>query len=157
MPLIRNSAKAIIIQNGQLLTIKNRDPLGDFYILPGGGQEHHETLHEALRRECKEEIGVEIVIGRLQFVREYIGAHHEFSEYDGEVHQIEFMFRCALKEGHRPSNGTMLDTYQIGISWLPIAQLDRYRLYPAVLKELIKTRCSDDIDSHIQVYLGDVN
>lgn len=157
MPLIRNSAKAIIIQNSQLLTIKNRDPLGDFYILPGGGQEYHKTLHEALRRECKEEIDVEIVIGRLQFVREYIGAHHEFSESDGEVHQIEFMFRCALEEGHNPSNGTMLDTCQIGTSWLPIAQLDRYRLYPAVLKELLKTRCSDEIDSLTQVYLGDVN
>ena len=138
MPLIRNSAKAIIIQSGQLLTIKNRDPVGDFYILPGGGQEHHETLHEALRWECKEEIDVEIVIGRLQFVLEYIGAHHEFSEYDGEVHQIEFMFRCALEEGLSPFNVTILDTYQIGIYWLPIAQLDRYRLYPAVLKELQK-------------------
>ena len=157
MPLIRNSAKAIILQNGQLLTIKNRDPLGNFYILPGGGQEHYETLHKALRRECKEEIEVEIVIGRLQFVREYIGAHHEFSEYDGEVHQIEFMFRCALEEGHSPFNGTMLDTYQIGIRWLPIAQLDRYRLYPAVQEELLKTECSGEIDSHTQIYLGDVN
>lgn len=157
MPLIRNSAKAIIIQNDQLLTIKNRDPLGDFYILPGGGQDHCETLHEALRRECREEIGVEIVIGRLQFIREYIGANHEFSEHDGDVHQIEFMFRCALEEGHRPTNGTLLDTYQVGISWLPITQLNRYRLYPAVLKELLNIASSNEIDSHIQIYLGDVN
>ena len=157
MPAIRNSAKAIIIQNRQLLTIRNRDPQGDFYILPGGGQEHHETLHEALHRECKEEIGVDVVIGPLQFIREYIGAHHEFAEHDSDVHQIEFMFHCDLKEGQIPANGPMLDTHQVGISWLPLAQLEQYRLYPAVLKGLLKNEVIKEINASTRVYLGDVN
>jgi 8-oxo-dGTP pyrophosphatase MutT (NUDIX family) len=157
MPPIRNSAKAIIIQTEQLLTIKNRDLQGHFYILPGGGQDHCETLHEALHRECKEELGVDIVIGRLRFIREYIGAHHEFAEHDGDVHQIEFMFHCNLAEGHIPANGTLLDTYQIGISWLPLTQLDQYRLYPSVLKELLKIKSNDEIDTHSRIYLGDIN
>lgn len=157
MPMIRNSAKAIIIQNGQLLAIRNRDAQGDFYILPGGGQEHRETLHEALHRECHEEIGVDIVIGPLRFVREYIGAHHEFAEHDGEVHQIEFMFNCDLKEGQIPANGPLLDTYQVGISWLPVAQLEQYRLYPAVLIELLKIDVSKEINDSTRIYLGDVN
>ena len=157
MPVHRNSAKAIIIQNGQLLTIRNRYLHGDFYILPGGGQEHRETLHQTLHRECKEEINADIVIGPLQFIREYIGAHHEFAEYDGDVHQIEFMFRCDLEEGQIPANGTLLDIYQVGISWLPVGQLEQYPLYPAVLIELLKNELVDEINPAGPIYLGDVN
>jgi 8-oxo-dGTP pyrophosphatase MutT (NUDIX family) len=157
MPVHRNSAKAIIIQNRQLLTIRNRDLQGDFYILPGGGQQHRETLHETLHRECKEEISADVVIGPLQFVREYIGENHEFAEHDGDVHQIEFMFRCDLKEDQFPATGPLLDAFQVGISWLPVAQLEQYRLYPAVLRELVKIVVSEEIKDSTQIYLGDVN
>jgi ADP-ribose pyrophosphatase YjhB (NUDIX family) len=54
----RNSAKAIIVREGRLLVTRNSDPEGDWYILPGGGQNHSEPLHATLRRECLEEIGV---------------------------------------------------------------------------------------------------
>jgi hypothetical protein len=40
MKPIRNSAKAIVIRDGYLLSIRNRDADGDWYILPGGGQNH---------------------------------------------------------------------------------------------------------------------
>jgi 8-oxo-dGTP diphosphatase len=44
---IRNSAKAIIIQNGKVLLTINLGKDGYFYMFPGGGQEHGETLHQA--------------------------------------------------------------------------------------------------------------
>ena len=59
---IRNSAKAIIIRNGQILCTKNRDLLEEFYLLPGGGQNHGEPLYETLKRECLEEIGAKIQV-----------------------------------------------------------------------------------------------
>lgn len=40
---IRNSAKAIIVENDCLLAITQQDPDGLYYILPGGGQEPGET------------------------------------------------------------------------------------------------------------------
>lgn len=61
--MIRNSVKAIIIMNGEILLTKNQDPEGFFYLFPGGGQEHGETFHEALQRECLEEIGSSVQIG----------------------------------------------------------------------------------------------
>lgn len=42
---------------GRLLFVRER---GDTWDLPGGGLEHGESLHEALRREFREELGVEI-------------------------------------------------------------------------------------------------
>ena len=109
MKVIRNSAKAIIIKNGCLLTVKNIDSEGDWYLLPGGGQNLGETLKEALHRECIEEIGIDVSVGRLRYIREYIGKNHEFSEHDVDSHQVEFMFGCEFDEAQPPELGNNPD------------------------------------------------
>jgi ADP-ribose pyrophosphatase YjhB (NUDIX family) len=148
---IRLSIKAIVLRDGQLLTVKNRDRLGDWHMLPGGGQEWGEPLDAALRRECIEEIGCAVKLGRLRFVRDYIAKHHEFAKTDGDVHQVELMFECNLES--EPSMGTNPDSMQTGIEWLPLASLSTCRLYPAVLKDLLLR--SDPGSGTL--YLGDVN
>lgn len=153
MKPIRNSAKAIIIQKGNLLVTKNKDHLGTFYLLPGGGQEPGETIHDALRRECLEEISAEVEIGELRFIREYIGKNHEFREFDSDIHQIEYMFLCSLKPGSKLSNGSVPDCNQIGVEWLEIQRLGQYRIYPKALASVIKA----DGQLSSRIYLGDVN
>ncbi|MEA3238227.1 MAG: NUDIX domain-containing protein, partial [Candidatus Bipolaricaulota bacterium] len=96
---IRNSAKAIIIEDDRILLTRNRNNAGEFYLLPGGGQRHGESLSEALVRECLEEIGVRVSVGNLLLVRDYISAHHEFASEDANAHQVEFMFRCRIPAG----------------------------------------------------------
>jgi 8-oxo-dGTP diphosphatase len=54
---------AIIVHDGQVLLARRRD-IG-WWNLPGGGMERGETVDEALRREVREEIGIEIAIVRL--------------------------------------------------------------------------------------------
>ncbi|MFC8564102.1 NUDIX domain-containing protein [Peribacillus frigoritolerans] len=66
---IRNSAKAIIICGDKVLITKNQDNEGYFYLFPCGGQEHGETIHNALIRECIEEVGKEVEIGELLHIR----------------------------------------------------------------------------------------
>ncbi len=153
MTAIRNSAKAIIIKDNKLLAIKNFDPEGDWYILPGGGQQHGETLHEALQRECLEEIGTRVIIGELRFIREYIGRHHEYAGTDSDVHQVEFMFKCDINSEYVPTNGHIPDTYQTGVSWLPLGEIAQYRIYPAVLKPVL----GQSKNMNAPAYLGDVN
>ena len=155
MKPIRTAPKAIIIQDGKLLVTCNRDDEGVFYLLPGGGQQHGETLLKALRRECLEEIGAEVEVGELLFVREYIGGHHEFAEFEGDVHQIELMFRCRLGDGEIPRMGAAPDEWQTEIAWLPIDELADYRLYPAALKRPIALLAQEEAIG--PCYLGDVN
>ena len=97
MASVRLSIKAVVIESGRLLVIKNRDPDGDWYCLPGGGQEPGETILEALTRECVEEIGSEVVAGRLRFIRDYLASNHEFAEQDNDSHQVEMMFEAQPK------------------------------------------------------------
>ncbi|CCJ34330.1 MULTISPECIES: NUDIX domain-containing protein [Caloramator] len=150
---IRNSAKAIIIKDGKLLCTKNKDQFGIFYLLPGGGQNKGENIIEALKRECKEEIGAEVEVGDLKFVRDYIGKNHEFKEWDSDVHQIEYMFICFLKGEINYEKANEKDAYQIGIEWIDLKNLKGVRIYPKKLSEVIKEDGSfEDI-----VYLGDVN
>ena len=112
---LRNSAKAIIIQNNRLLAIRGKDPWGDYYLLPGGGQRAGETILEALQRECLEEIGTTVVTHDLRLVREYIGRNHEFAEYAGDVHQVEL--------------------------WPPNTDCGSVRLFPAILIYVPPSHC----------------
>lgn len=152
---IRNSAKAVIVQDEKLLAIKKEDKEGCYYILPGGGQEHGENLHQTLKRECIEEINAEIEIGNLIFLREYIGKNHEHFEFDSEVHQTEYMFLCKIKEGScKIGNGSIPDEGQIGVEWLPLSEILSFRLYPQTMRKYIIDYMSG---KERPVYLGDIN
>ena len=153
MKSIRNSAKAIIIRNGSLLAIEAVDDEGPWFMLPGGGQEPGETLIDALKRECLEEIGTLVVSSGLAYIREYIAQHHEFAAADPDTHQIEFMFRCNVPDGYSPVSGHKPDVPQIGVKWLPVGDLMDYRLYPLSLRSILV----DPDKANVGVYLGDVN
>lgn len=152
---IRNSAKAIIIDGEKVLLTKNQDDDGYFYLFPGGGQEHGETLHEALKRECIEELGHQVDIEELLHIREYIGRNHEHKSFDAHVHQVEFYFACKLvSETNRIMEPTNPDNDQVGIEWLKISDLENYRFYPKKIREHIVKYFNSEKS---KVYLGDTN
>jgi 8-oxo-dGTP diphosphatase len=152
---IRNSAKAIIFKDSKVLLTKHHYMDGFFYIFPGGGQEHGETLREAVVRECLEEVDEKVVVKQLLHIREYIGKNHEYAEIHGQVHQIEFYFICELvndtKEQKNPSNP---DSHQVGIEWIDVENLKDYRVYPKSIRKYI-IDYSNGISR--SVYLGDNN
>src|SRR5690606_5229629 len=107
----------------------------------------------ALMRECKEELGVEVEIGELLFVREYIGKNHELAKYHSHAHQTEFMFLCHLK-AETDSKGSNPDKGQIGVEWLPIDSLLEYKLFPRALKTYLISYYQSE---KMPTYVGDMN
>ena len=151
--IVRLSAKAVIVLDGSLLLVKHRDTEGDWYSLPGGGQRHGETLEETIRRECLEEIGLRVRMGRLLFVRDYIAQNHEFAHEDGDAHQVELMFECEPAEDRTPGLGPLPDGTQIGVAWVALADLAVCRMYPKAVARIL----ADGVPEGGPVYLGDVN
>lgn len=144
MKPIRNSAKAVIIQDNKVLLTKNQDRDGYFYLFPGGGQEHGEELSEALRRECIEEIGCAVIVDHLLHVREYIGKTINFPNGTRLFIRWNFIFNVNLNESHphlqevilmsirSASNGFRSKSWSrfasTLISWFPYCSSERKRL-----------------------------
>ena len=152
---IRNAAKALIIRDNHVLVISKRDSQGLCYLLPGGGQNHGETLEQTLRRECLEEIGATVEIGKLLFVREFIGRNHldncvPKDDWVNKHHGVDFIFACNIPDDYMVGNGRLPDEGQESVEWLAIAYLDRYRLFPSMLKYLLVNQVTHE------VYIGDI-
>ncbi|XID94866.1 NUDIX domain-containing protein [Paenibacillaceae bacterium WGS1546] len=151
MKPIRNSAKAIIMEHGKILLTKNRDDQGIFYLFPGGGQEKGEELRSAVARECMEEIGCEVRVGDIAYIREYIGKNHQFADWDYDVHQVEFYFECSLIDSPEEFCGSNPDDNQIGVEWVEIDRLPHIRIYPGRLGDYLTNGISTPR------YIGDSN
>lgn len=55
---INLGVRVMLIQNGKVLLV--RHVYQDGWFMPGGGMKREETLEQAARRECYEEVGVEM-------------------------------------------------------------------------------------------------
>ena len=70
-----------------LLRRANTSFMDGYHALPGGHQEHGESVEAAARRECQEETGVELIDCRLMAVLPYRSGRHQginfvFSSWD---------------------------------------------------------------------------
>jgi ADP-ribose pyrophosphatase YjhB (NUDIX family) len=138
-PSIRNAVRAVILRDDAILMQKKwSETKGYWYTLPGGGQEVQETLIEALQRECEEEIGARVEIGDLLRVADFYKQRE--TEFPSTRHLVEFLFSCRVADDYRPTNGGHPDKHQIDVVWLPLDQVEQYRLFPpglgAALTEL---------------------
>ena len=155
MITLRNSIKAIIKENNKMLFIKQqaKDSGEVFYILPGGGQNGGETFIDTIKRECLEELGVDIEVGKIELIREYIGKNHEFSHKHSNIHQIEYMFSCSLKTPVDILKATRIDPEQTGYEWIDFVELKNENIYPKILKAVF----NDKGEVMTNIYIGDIN
>ena len=135
---IRSTAKALIINDGKALLIRCSDKNnGDYYALPGGGQQKYEALYETIVRECKEETGYEVNPLKLIAVCEVICIDEEFREKHSDyAHKMYHIFLCELaNDSIEPP--TEKDSMQVGIEWVDVNTLNNIRLFPKNLGEQI--------------------
>ena len=135
-PFIRNAVRAIIQRDGAVLMQKKwSETKGYWYTLPGGGQDVQETLVQALQRECKEEIGVEVRIDGLIHVADFYKQRE--TEFPSTRHLVEFMFACDVPPDYLPINGSHPDKHQVDVVWLPVSEVKQHRLFPAGLAKVL--------------------
>jgi len=139
---VRNSAKALIIQDDKMLAIKISDGKEEWYIMPGGGQGTEELLPEAVCREVAEELGLQIEVRDLVFVIE--GMHGE------DFHRVDLVFLCKCI-GEIDNAVLQTDPNQTGYAWLDIKSLNTAPLYPSKLRRQIMNLFEGN---EYKVYLG---
>ncbi|WP_341224750.1 NUDIX hydrolase [uncultured Arcticibacterium sp.] len=103
---IRVRTCGVLIQDGKILMLKH-DGIGKkdyFWNVPGGGIELGESLKMALKREFQEETGLEIKVGKLLYLNQYIMSPLHAIEYYFEVEKIA----GNAKLGHDPEEVLVL-------------------------------------------------
>ena len=86
--------RAVLLHRDHLLLV-NAWPAStgsDLWCAPGGGVAPHASLPDNLIREVHEETGLTVEVGEPCLV-------NEFHDPDGDYHQVEVFFRCALRDG----------------------------------------------------------
>ncbi len=140
MESIRSTAKAIIVHEGKVLLNRCRDPYnGEYYSLPGGGQNQYEELQDAIVRECLEETGYTVVPVSLAALCEEICEDPGFRErYPEYSHKMYHIFLCNLAHERRVEP-TETDSMQLATEWIPIDTLEGIRLLPEALRQGIRS------------------
>ncbi len=109
-----------------------------FWSLPGGRAELGEPAEQTLRRELREELGVEIRVERLLWVVENF-----FSYDDHDYHELALYFLMTLPpdDPRCRADAPFVDAEEgvpLIFRWFPLADLDRTVLYPTFLKRALR-------------------
>lgn len=113
-------AAALLKRNGKLFIAKRPEgkTLAHHWEFPGGKQEEGETLPQTLRRELREELNIEAVVGDFFMQSVY--------DYDfGQIQMNCFWVRL------RDENGEVRSNEHEETAWVTPAELKNYRFAPA--------------------------
>jgi ADP-ribose pyrophosphatase YjhB (NUDIX family) len=135
-PRIRLRTAAVMVRDGAVLL--HRRAGDSFWALPGGKVEPGESAAEALVREFREELVVDIAVGRLACVAENFFTHQGVAE-----HEVGLYFVAAPM----PSSGLACDPGPfLGVeadcglefAWFSSQALSVLDLRPSFLRELLR-------------------
>lgn len=126
---------AVIIDSGRVLL--HRAEHDTFWALPGGRVELMEPAHQAIRRELREELGVDVRIERLLWVVE------TFFEHAGAAwHELALYFLVELAPDAPLRQQPTCDGYEgpvrLIFRWFDLAGLEHVRLLPSFLRTALQ-------------------
>ncbi len=124
----------ILINEGRVLLHHARN---HHWALPGGHIEFQEAAATALAREMKEELDIEVTVGRLVWISE-----HTFSKGDRQIHEVAFYHEMALAGSDalltRSGEFRGPEGDALTFAWVPLDDLADLVLYPTFVKEGLK-------------------
>jgi len=118
VPAVVQVAAGLIVREGRYLIARRKagTHLGGLWEFPGGKREPGESLEDCLRRELREELGVDVT----QLVHVRVIRH----DYRGKTVELHF-FRCTISRGE----ASALDCEEV--RWVTPSELSDYEFPPA--------------------------
>ena len=149
---MRTQARALIQHAGHIALVRVRRKGLERWVLPGGGQDAGEPLQMTVHRECREELGLQVCVGALCLVREFVPRNHDPARQPFDVQCIDFVFRCTVQAASTtPLHELVLglgasqpDDEAVEARWLPLAAALALPLYPECLREWLPRMLSED-------------
>lgn len=133
--LFNHRVAAVIVYNNKLLAQKN--PKDNSYYLVGGRVAFGESTQEALVREVREELNIDIVNYNPLWVNECF-----FIDGDSKFHEIGMYYLVDISDTdftHFEKSFEIKEKSRINIfEWLDIDKLNDVALYPLFIKDEIK-------------------
>ena len=120
--------KAIIEKNNEILLIKRSEKyehLKDAWDIPGGRLEFGEEPEDGLKREIKEETGLQ-----LKEIKHILDASTVFK--NEEKHIVRITYLCTVEEGI-----TKISNEHTHIEWIPKEELKKLEFNDKILKKVI--------------------
>lgn len=122
------TCRAVITRDDQILLVENHWSIGTAWHLPGGTWEPGESFQETVRRELREECGVEVAVGDLLYMQD---------NYDViEQRQFLFFFFAATIVSGTPAVQPAEPTVR-AVRWVALKELDQY-LWPLYRTPLLE-------------------
>lgn len=140
----RKSARALIIDDGKLLVFRRKRYVPtsgewlEYFSIPGGGIDRGETAEQAVIRELKEEMGVDIALGELV-------AHKISDNFEHFVYTAKIVAGTPALQSDSEEALHMSEYNQFIVEWVPITGLLREHLsyygdYLQLVQELMDGR-----------------
>lgn len=113
---------AIILIKDSIVLIKRRNPpFQGMWALPGGFVDYGETVENAVRREAKEETGLDVEIEKL------VGVYSD-PDRDPRGHTISVCFLCKPVGGNLKANTDSMDVKEFKLSKIPELAFDHEKI-----------------------------
>lgn len=144
---VRIRVGVIVVSGSSILLVEHQKEDWSYWLIPGGGLDFGETVHECAKREMKEETNLDIELDKFLFMSESIAP-------DGSRHILNLFFMGKIRsDSARLRVGD--DSRLKSVAFVELEDLDRIEIHPPFgpqLKQMLLDR--DGQEKHAQQCLG---
>lgn len=132
---------AIIYNNDKTKILLFKSSNRDFYMLPGGKVNELESSEDALKREVKEETGLEISIIDFKCFSECVVTDKETT-----YQQVEAIYEASYNDEINNDEFNGLEGNWILFKWFNVNDLDNVLIEPKEIKDILKNNKNHIVD-----------
>lgn len=132
MNTVRVRLALLIYEEDRVLMIRHKKDSREYWLVPGGGLEFGETVDFCIKREMKEECGIDVCVEKFVFSCETIGNNR---------HILHLFFR-----GKRTGGNLRLGNEEnlAGLEFIPLDRLKQITVYPEVTDMITSFNSGND-------------
>jgi ADP-ribose pyrophosphatase YjhB (NUDIX family) len=141
LPRLRPAARGVVLDaDNRILLVRFEFSSGPLWATPGGGIEAEESVVEGLRRELREEIGLDVPDDPPHLWHQEVVADGHATGYDGVLNEYFLVRVDAFTPAGELTEAELQAENVYGHAWWTLAELEAHegRFAPRALPELVR-------------------